>query len=123
MAFDPEHFSTYAENVFAEAGFDNELLFRVAIGRWYYAIFHQACRKSSIDPNSTSVHRRVSDYFKEHGHPTIGNQLGSLHVLRCNADYDVKPSDEIGHREAKSARRYAGVLSEALAKYSRAQPS
>ena len=98
-----------------EGGFENELLFRVAIGRWYYAIFDQACNKSGISPNSANVHRRIGEYFKERGDTTIGNQLGSLHTLRCNADYDVGPNDTIGHREARSAKRYAGELSTALA--------
>lgn len=112
MSFDFDQFIEFADDVFAASENSSELHFRVAIGRWYYGVFHMACRAANFDPKQrNNSHQRLQDIYRSGSKPKpkIGNNLASLHALRCKADYHDDPA--IGYQDANSAKRYARRIS------------
>ena len=78
--------------------------FAVAISRAYYSAFRHAlnCAKDSGDyrePDSPSLnHREIRRYYQRNKKVHVSTQLGRLHELRIEADYD-----DAGYRINKKA--------------------
>jgi uncharacterized protein (UPF0332 family) len=81
---------------------NNEVVYRVIIGRAYYSAFLCAREEARLDPKVSDGHKKVIDHF-ERINVTISNQLKDLKELRHGADYYLSPA--IVKRDAGNALR------------------
>ena len=84
----------FLRNQAGKSGVPEEAAFRCAISRAYYSAFRHAlnCAKDNgdyIEPYERSKnHGEIRRYYQKKGNVRISTQLGRLHQLRKEADYE-----------------------------------
>jgi uncharacterized protein (UPF0332 family) len=91
--FDPNSFFSLGKNLVPALG-EQEVVYRTAIGRAYYAAHLTA--RAKVPANSWTGMSKQSDehWFVRHimkktSHPEIADKLETLHQIRKTSDYDM----------------------------------
>lgn len=101
MSISFKDFLTCAREMAASEG-ASEVVYRNAMSRGYYAVYHAACETAtrlSLPEYSGHAHEQLAFRYQNAGHKALAYRMRDLHRQRCKADYECDISIGMAHAQ------------------------